>query len=110
VCLRDVQLFGGHRAGDRRVHITDDDHGIDVPLRGVALVSDHHPSLCSAWVPEPTSRFTFRLREAQNLEEPFRHPLVIVLPGVDEFDVRCGSSARITGPTFRSSGGRPRPR
>ncbi len=57
-------------------------------------------AVCLAWVPEPDAEVDVRLGQAELAEEHLRHPLVVVLAGVDQLlrdaqsvkraDHRCG--------------------
>ena len=75
---------GRKRRGERRVDVSDDDDYVgDFPLKdGVDPL--HHFGRLSGVRPRPHAQIDIRPGKAELAEEERRHPLVVVLAGVDE--------------------------
>jgi hypothetical protein len=83
---RDPELHRGERAGHRRVHVADHHHGGGTG-RGreqVLLVGGQDPRRLLPVRPGAHAQRHLGLSDPQIAEEDARHPLVVVLPGVDE--------------------------
>ena len=92
---RHAQLDGRQGAGDRRVDVADDDHGVGPLLEHDRLEPLHDLGRLDGVRARADLEVDVGPGDAQLLEEEPRHPLVVVLAGVDQagLDTRDGGRA-----------------
>nr|BFE34451.1 hypothetical protein GCM10010200_067020 [Actinomadura rugatobispora] len=81
---RDVQLGRDQRGGDRRVHVAVHHDQVRRAAQELPFEARHECGRLRGVAPRPHAEVHVRLGQPQLAEEDLRHPLVVVLAGVDD--------------------------